>query len=128
MVSLVAVTGVSVFGIADMAIFGVIGIMVNENVSVAKDDSAKDGVGLPEVPDRVPLSPRLSSNNQNPPLTPKINTTKPSNIGRMSRFATGFPKSSLVIWTRMSGGNGRTILRANTGQLAGRLPVRQNER
>ena len=48
---------VTVFGIADKAIFRVIGIFVTENVSAARGIALKAGVRLPDPVGEMPLLP-----------------------------------------------------------------------
>jgi hypothetical protein len=124
----VSVRGVSVMAgvVTGVAVFrlGVIAISVEGGVSVGKDIAVHDGVGLPGlIAGALPVL-RLPVKIQVAPITTKIITAHPINIGRKNRFSTsGFP-----VGPPISAGKGATVLRAKTGQRKCCFPLIQNKR
>ncbi|MGD0751807.1 MAG: hypothetical protein ABSA23_10410 [Anaerolineales bacterium] len=115
--------GVSIFGVPVGSTFGVIGTSLTEIIPDAKGSTVEVRMGLPGF---VPAWLLINHNN---PVNPKTSTTKPSNIGRRTRFSIGIPNNNVFAGLPLiSGGNGAISLRVKTGQRVCRRPLRQTKR
>lgn len=128
-VALAEARGVSVYGVKEISTFGVIGMTVTENGSVASGIALVVGVGLPALPGRAGLRLAGLFNNHHNPKPPRIRTTTPSNISKSRRFLIGVPNNRMFAELPItSGGKGASSLRVKTGQSVCCRALRQTRR